>query len=43
MPFVRRAAAAVCLQLGIVALVAPAMAAGDHVARLQLTGVIEKG
>jgi membrane-bound serine protease (ClpP class) len=39
---VRRALAAVCLGLGLVGLAAPAGAAGDHVARLELTGVIDQ-
>lgn len=38
----RRALAALCLQLGILALVAPMAAAGDHVARIQLAGVIDQ-
>jgi membrane-bound serine protease (ClpP class) len=39
---IRRAAAAICLQLGILALVAPAAANGDHVARLSVVGVIDQ-
>lgn len=38
----RRAIALVALLLGTAALVAPATAAGDHVARLRLTGVIDQ-
>jgi membrane-bound ClpP family serine protease len=34
--------AAICLQLGILALVAPAAANGDHVARLSVVGVIDQ-
>ncbi|HEX6139180.1 MAG TPA: NfeD family protein [Candidatus Limnocylindria bacterium] len=42
MAHLRRALAAVALLLGTAALVAPALGAGDHVARLRLNGVIDQ-
>ena len=38
----RRIVAAICFQLGILVLVAPTAAAGDHVARFEVAGVIDQ-
>jgi membrane-bound serine protease (ClpP class) len=39
---IRRALAAICLQLGVLVAVAPTAAGGDHVARLELSGVVDQ-